>query len=92
MDCCFCKCEGKASRYLCIKDEKPYHSSAVYASVLHSITLPFRMKPLGPTAESHYESGSVNVYETIQMLAGQSRQNTVAILDVAMPAPSLTGI
>lgn len=79
------------SRYLHIKDEKPYYSSAVYASALHSVTLPFRMKPLGPTADSRYESGCLNVHETIQMLAGQSRQNRVSILDVAMPAPSLTG-
>ncbi|KAK2967536.1 hypothetical protein RJ640_030407 [Escallonia rubra] len=80
-----------ASRVLCIKDEKPYHSSAVYASAIHSISLPFRMKRLGPTAESCYGSGAMDVHEAIQMLAGQARQNRVAILDVAMPAPSLSG-
>ncbi|XP_063945096.1 uncharacterized protein LOC108214424 isoform X3 [Daucus carota subsp. sativus] len=79
------------SRYLRINDKKPYHSSAVYASALHSVTLPFRMKPFGPTTESRYESGCLNIYESIQMLAGQSRQNKVSILDVAMPAPSLKG-
>lgn len=82
---------SRNSRYLCIKDEKPYYSSAVYASALHSVTLPFRKKLLGPTADSRYESGYLSVHETIQMLAGQSRQNKVSILDVAMPAPSLTG-
>ncbi|KAK2999848.1 hypothetical protein RJ639_024539 [Escallonia herrerae] len=80
-----------ASRFLCIKDEKLYHSSAVYASAIHSISLPFRMKRLGPTGESCYGSGAMDVYEVIQMLAGQARQNRVTILDVAMPAPSLSG-
>ncbi|KAK3023982.1 hypothetical protein RJ639_042872, partial [Escallonia herrerae] len=80
-----------ASRFLCIKDEKPYHSSAVYASEIHSISLPFRMKQLGPTGESCCGSGAMDVYEVIQMLAGQARQNRVTILDVAMPAPSLSG-
>uniref|UniRef100_A0A5B7B082 Uncharacterized protein n=1 Tax=Davidia involucrata TaxID=16924 RepID=A0A5B7B082_DAVIN len=82
---------SNASRFLCIEDEKPYHSSAVYASALHSISLPFRMEPLTPAAESCYVSGAVDVNGIIQMLAGQSRQNMVTILDVAMPAPSLTG-
>lgn len=83
--------EGKASRFLCIKDEKPYHCSAVYAAALHSISLPFRMEPLGPTADLSYASGAVDVNGLIQMLAGQARQNMVAILDVSMPAPPMTG-
>ncbi|KAA8535780.1 hypothetical protein F0562_030786 [Nyssa sinensis] len=82
---------SKASKFLCIEDEKPYHSSAVYASALHSISLPFRMEPLTPAAESCYVSGAVDVNGIIKMLAGQSRQNMVTTLDVAMPAPSLTG-
>ncbi|XP_059640494.1 uncharacterized protein LOC132282741 [Cornus florida] len=82
---------SNASRFLRIDDKKPYHSSAVYASALHSISLPFRMEPLGPTAESCYVSGSIDVNGVIQMLSGQARQNMVTILDVAMPAPSLTG-
>ncbi|KAK9285405.1 hypothetical protein L1049_024597 [Liquidambar formosana] len=49
------------------------------------------MELLGPTADSHYVSGAADVNGVIQMLAGQARQNMVAILDVAMPAPSLTG-
>ncbi|CAK9181657.1 unnamed protein product [Ilex paraguariensis] len=82
---------SKTFRFLPIKDEKPYYSSAIYASALHSISLPFRMEPLGPTAESSYISGAVDIYGVIQMLAGQARQNSVAILDVAMPAPPLSG-
>ncbi|KAJ7944393.1 protein misato-like 1-like [Quillaja saponaria] len=82
---------SKVSRFLNIVDEKPYHCSAVYAAALHSISLPFRMQPVGPTASSAYVSGAVDVNGVVQMLAGQARQNMVAILDVAMPAPSLSG-
>jgi hypothetical protein len=88
---CSCYYEGKASTCLCIEDEKPYHCSAVYAAALHSISLPFRMEPLGPTADSCYVSGAVDIHGVVQILAGQARQNMVTILDVAMPAPSLTG-
>ncbi|KAL6961562.1 hypothetical protein U1Q18_039333 [Sarracenia purpurea var. burkii] len=83
--------ESKAIRFLCIENEKPYHTSAVYASALHSISLPFRMESLGPTDVSQYVSGGVDVNGVIQMLTGQARENIVSILDVAMPAPSLTG-
>ncbi|KAK6805060.1 hypothetical protein RDI58_002844 [Solanum bulbocastanum] len=81
---------SRASQFLCIKDEKPYHSSAVYASAMHSFTLPFRMKQSGPSAESLYTSGALDMYGTVQMLAGQMRQNMVTILDVAIPAPSVS--
>lgn len=82
--------KSKASSFLCIQDEKPYHCGAVYAAALHSISLPFKMERLGPTANSKYVSSAADVYEVIHMLTGQARQNMVAILDVAMPAPSLT--
>ncbi|PON34592.1 Tubulin/FtsZ, GTPase domain containing protein [Parasponia andersonii] len=82
---------SKAATYLNIKDEKPYHCSAVYAATLHTISLPFRMEQFGPTAASCDISGSMNVNELVQMLAAQAWENIVAIMDVAMPAPSLTG-
>lgn len=82
---------SKAATYLSIKDEKPYHCSAVYAAALHAVSLPFRMEQLGPAADSRDISGSMDVNGLVQMLAGQSRENKVAIMDVAMPAPSLTG-
>ncbi|GMI76933.1 hypothetical protein like AT4G37190 [Hibiscus trionum] len=82
---------SKASTFLNIKDENPYHCSAVYAAALHSASLPFRMEPLGPTADSSDVCGAVDINGIVQMLAGQSRQNMVAILDSAMPGPSLTG-
>lgn len=82
---------SKASNFLCIKDEKPYHCSAAYAATLHSVSMPFRMEPLGPSANSSYACGALTVNEVVQMLSGQARQNMVAILDAAMPAPPLTG-
>ncbi|CAI0553791.1 unnamed protein product [Linum tenue] len=82
---------SKACSFLQIKDEKPYHSSAVYAAAIHSIGLPFRMDTLGPTVSSSYASGALDVNGMIQTLAGQARQNQVAILDIAMPAPTLSG-
>ncbi|KDO79314.1 hypothetical protein CISIN_1g0109571mg, partial [Citrus sinensis] len=83
--------ESKASTLLCIENEKPYHCSAVYAAALHSATLPYRMEPVGPTADSFDVFGAVDINGFVQMLAGQARQNTVAILDAAMPAPALNG-
>ncbi|CAN0842667.1 Protein misato homolog 1 [Linum grandiflorum] len=81
---------SKACKSLHVKDEKPYHTSAVYAAAMHSISLPLRMDTLGPTVDSSYASGAMDVNGLVQMLAGQARQNLVAILDSAIPAPALT--
>nr|GEY11414.1 protein misato homolog 1 isoform X1 [Tanacetum cinerariifolium] len=83
--------ESRSSQYLNLQNEKLYHSSAVYASAIHSITLPFRMNKTGPSADPSNEIGAMNLYECIQTLAGQARQNKVTVLDAAMPVPSITG-
>ncbi|XP_057449490.1 uncharacterized protein LOC130740806 isoform X2 [Lotus japonicus] len=83
--------KSKASKFLHIEDEKHYHSSAVYAAALHSISLPFRMAPVGPATDACSVYGAVNFHEVIQMLSGQGRQNMVSVLDVAMPLLALTG-
>lgn len=75
--------------YLCVNDKKHYHSSAVYAAALHSISLPFRMDSLGPTSTSAFTSGGLDINSIVHMLSGQPRQNMVAILDATMPAPSI---
>lgn len=85
------KIEGKAAQFLAVNDEKPYHCSAVYAAALHAVTRPFLIEQLGPTADSREISGSMDVNGLVQMLTSQARENMVAIMDVAMPAPSLTG-
>ncbi|KAD4888107.1 hypothetical protein E3N88_20180 [Mikania micrantha] len=84
--------ESRVSQHLKVENENPYQSSAIYASAIHSITLPFRMKKMGPSGESSNESGVMDLYECIHMLAGQGRQNPVGILDAAMPPPSMAGI
>ncbi|RZC76417.1 hypothetical protein C5167_000504 [Papaver somniferum] len=74
-----------------IDDAKPFYSSAVYAAALHSVSLSFRIAPVGPNADSRDVAGAVDVNGIFQMLAGQARQNIVAILNVAMPAPLIGG-
>lgn len=83
--------ESKLSSILNIEDQKLFHSSAVYAAALHSISLPFRMDLLSPSTNTSSTSGAVDINEMVQFLAGKGRQNMVAALDVSMPAPSLTG-
>lgn len=80
------------AKYLYLEDGKPYHTSAVYASALHSMSLPFRMEPYGPSAQVSCTSGAVTINDLVLILAGQGRQNMVPVLDVSMPAPALTGI
>ncbi|KAL8151960.1 hypothetical protein V2J09_021768 [Rumex salicifolius] len=82
---------SKASTLLHIDDEKAYHCSAVYASALHSLSLPFRMETPGPTANSNRFTGASDINSIVQMLTGEPRQNMVAILDAALPAHSLIG-
>ncbi|GAB2219510.1 hypothetical protein Droror1_Dr00007146 [Drosera rotundifolia] len=82
---------SRASNYLFVDDQKPYHSSAVYAAALHSLSLPFLMQPLGPTTNASYVCGAIDMTGVVQMLTSEPRQNMVALLDAAMPAPSLAG-
>lgn len=78
-------------KVLCVDDEKLYHSSAVYASAMHSISLPFRMESVRASANTTGSCGAADMSEVIQMLSGQVRRNKVMILDVAIPAPALSG-
>ncbi|CAN8328190.1 unnamed protein product [Cochlearia groenlandica] len=80
---------SKASKFLNFGDEKPYQSSAVYAAALHSSTIPFRMQPT--SSDSSEVSNSMDVNTLVQLLSGRGRQNMIAILDSAMPAPTLAG-
>lgn len=82
---------SKMSKYLYLEDRKPYHTSAIYASALHSISLPFRMEPHGPSAQFSCTSGAVTINDLVQILAGQARQNMVSVLDLSMPAPAFSG-
>ncbi|CAN6487029.1 unnamed protein product [Victoria cruziana] len=82
---------SKVSAHLCVDDKMPFHSSAVYAAGLHSISLPFRMYTLGPATPSESTSGALDIATFTQILADQARKNMVSVLDIAMPAPPLPG-
>lgn len=82
---------SRMSKYILLEDQKLFHTSAVYASAIHSVSVPFRMAPLGPSAPFSYTCGAVNVNDVVQLLAGRGRQNMVTALDAALPAPALTG-
>lgn len=84
--------EGKFSSVLHVEDQKLFHSSAVYAASIHSLSIPFRLGMLGPAASSSNAIGAINVGEAVQMLSSHASQNMVCTLNVAMPAPSSIGI
>lgn len=77
------------SPLLLVEDHKPYHTSAIYAASMHCISIPFRMQIPGPATSSAFTSGAMDVGEIVHTLSGQSRQNMVTSLDIAMPPPSL---
>lgn len=61
----------------------------MYAAALHSSTISSRMQPT--SSDSSEVSNSMDVNTLVQLLTGRGRQNMVAILDSAMPAPTLAG-
>ncbi|KAL6622531.1 hypothetical protein ACP70R_032410 [Stipagrostis hirtigluma subsp. patula] len=78
------------SPLLSIKDEKCFHSSAICAAAIHSITVPSRLQHVGPASDLAHSSGNLDIGELVHMISDQGRQNLVTALDLAMPAPSLT--
>ncbi|KAH9289531.1 hypothetical protein KI387_033648 [Taxus chinensis] len=84
--------KSQASRFLCINDSKPFHSSAVYASTFHTATLPFRMEASRPSDITEVGIGSLDMDMMIRTLSHQYRQQVVASLDAAVPAPPIAGV
>jgi len=78
------------SPLLSIKDDKHFHSSAICAAAIHSLSVPFRLQHVGPATDSAHSSGKLDIGELVHILSDQGRQNMITALDVAMPAPSLT--
>ncbi|CAN6348265.1 unnamed protein product [Urochloa humidicola] len=78
------------SPLLSLKDEKYFHSSAICAAAIHSLSVPFRLQHVGPASDSAHSFGNLDIGELVHILSDQGRQNMVAALDVAMPYPSLT--
>jgi hypothetical protein len=77
---------------LSIQYEKRFHSSAVCAAAIHSVTIPFRQQHVSPASDLAHSSGRLDFGELVHMISDQGRQNMVTALDIAVPAPSLTGI
>lgn len=82
---------GYLSPLLSIKDEKHFHSSAICAAAIHSLSVPFRLQHVGPASDSAHSYGNLDIGELVHILSDQGRQNMITALDVAMPAPSFTG-
>eukprot|EP01018_Ginkgo_biloba_P013752 Gb_03250 [translate_table: standard] len=83
--------KSEACRLLSISDSKLFHSSAVYAATFHTASLPFRMETSGPSANPEVGIGGLDMGMMIRALSHQARQQVVAILDAAIPAPSVRG-
>ncbi|KAJ1266068.1 hypothetical protein BS78_08G122700 [Paspalum vaginatum] len=77
------------SPLLSIKDDKHFHSSAICAAAIHSVSVPLRLQHVGPASDSAHSSGNLDIGELVHILSDQGRQNMITALDVAMPAPSL---
>jgi hypothetical protein len=83
---------GQFARHLCVNDSKLFHTSAVYAMALNTITLPFRMEPPGPTAASQERGiGSCDMSSMVKLVSC-SQQKKVALLEAAVPGPALPGM
>jgi hypothetical protein len=54
--------------HLCLNDSKLFHTSAVYAAAVNTISLPFRMEPSGPTSSSWSRGvGSTDLSSLVQL-------------------------
>lgn len=83
---------GEVARNLCVNDSKLFHTSAVYATALNAITLPFRMEVAGPAASSQERGVGGSDMSNIVRLVSCSQQKKLALLEAAIPAPALPGI
>lgn len=77
------------SKYTCVNDSKIFHTSALYATALNTITLPFRMQVSGPTEASQQKGvGSSDMSNTVRLVSC-SQQKKIALLEAAVPGPPL---
>jgi hypothetical protein len=84
--------KSETSRFLFLDDSNLFHSSAVYAASFHTATLPFRIGSSGPSATSEVAIGGLDMEMMIRTLSLHSRQQVLAILDAAIPAPPIAGV
>lgn len=83
---------GQFARHLCVNNSKLFHTSAVYATALNTVTLPFRMEVSGPTATSQERGVGSNDMSNMVRLVSCSQQKKVALLEAAFPGPTLPGV
>lgn len=86
---CTWQMAGQFARHLCVNDSKLFHTSAVYATALNTITLPFRMEVSGPTAASQERGVGSSDMSNMVRLVSCSQQKKVALLEAAVPGPAL---
>lgn len=77
--------------HLRLNDSKLFHSSAVYAAAVNTISLPFRMEPSGPTSSSWSRGvGSTDLSSLVQLVS-RSQQRRVAMMEAALPGAFVPG-
>ncbi|KAG6549008.1 hypothetical protein Mapa_009450 [Marchantia paleacea] len=80
------------AEHLVIKDEKDFHTSAVYAAAINCITLPYRMEVSGPSVTSQKAGlGSVDMGSSLRLVSCSSARR-VALLEANFPSPALCDI
>lgn len=74
-----------------MNDSKPFHTSAVYAMALNTVTLPFRMEVSGPNASSReFGVGSSDLSDMVRLVSC-SQQKKLALLEASLPGPAVPG-
>ncbi|CAK9871100.1 unnamed protein product [Sphagnum jensenii] len=82
---------SRVAMHLCLNDSKLFHSSAVYAAAVNTISLPFRMEPSGPTSSSWSRGvGSTDLSSLVQLVS-RSQQRRVAMMEAALPGAFVPG-
>lgn len=69
---------------LLVDETRAFHSSAVYAAALDSLTMPYRLSPFGGAI------GAVDAASLVRLLA-QTPTSKIAFAAMSLPAPSLAG-
>ncbi|KAL3694334.1 hypothetical protein R1sor_007985 [Riccia sorocarpa] len=72
------------AEHLAIKNEKDYHTSAVYAAAINCITLPFRIEAAGPSASL----GGTDMGTSLALVSC-SASRRIAMMQASFPSPAL---
>ena len=72
-----------------MNNAKLFHTSAVYATAISTITLPFRMEVSGPASTSRERGVGSSDMSNMVRLVSCSQQKKAAILEAAVPGPAV---